>query len=148
MSIHNVYCIFVLDCCVLCIVHDTYLIAVLLHSANETSISILTCSIRCGNPRSPCIRKCCGPEEILDVVGGSNFFCSPSAQPHPWAPILHQFVDETSPPIPLTLPQLEKIRPHFIKALTPSCMGYLQIDASEKEAGDEELIQYSNKTSL
>jgi hypothetical protein len=71
------------------------------------------CKTDCSHPKTPCINKCCGPNEIYSLgAGGKKRGCIPLGRDdNPWSPTLYRDVSNAI--------DMTDVQPHIVQKFPP-----------------------------
>lgn len=80
------------------------------------TVEVLVCKTNCSDPQTPCIQKCCAPNEIYSLgVGGKKRGCIPlSKKDTPFDPPLYKNMGTK-----VSEEELENMTPHLVQKYPP-----------------------------
>ncbi|ODM93746.1 hypothetical protein Ocin01_12936 [Orchesella cincta] len=79
-------------------------------------VEVLVCKTNCSDPQTPCIQKCCAPDEVYSLgVGGKKRGCVPLAsEDTPFLPVLYNNMTTK-----VSDNELESMTPHLVQKYPP-----------------------------
>jgi hypothetical protein len=82
-------------------------------------IEVLMCKTNCSDAQTPCIQKCCGPNQVYSLgADGSKKGCvnlKEGGGDEPWTPKLYKDMDT-----PLEQEELKELSPHLVQKFPPT----------------------------
>lgn len=81
-------------------------------------IEVLMCKTNCSSPDTPCVNKCCGPDEVYSLGGhGTKRGCMALSKEKgdlPWNP---RFYSDMNTPVEDVV--MQTMRPHLVQKFPP-----------------------------